>query len=113
MHHRRFLKHGTAEPQRARKHAPTRNRDGYVMIWCPEHPQAYRPTNRLPEHRLVMEQMLGRYLLPGENVHHVNGVRDDNRPENLELWITHQPKGQRAADAVEWAREILARYAAA
>lgn len=58
-----------------------------------------------------MEEMLGRYLLPGENVHHRNGVRDDNRQENLELWTSPQPVGIRASDAVPWAREIVARYA--
>lgn len=57
-----------------------------------------------------MEQKLGRRLIPGENIHHLNGVRNDNRPENLELWITHQPKGQRVEDLIEWAREILERY---
>src|ERR1700752_1088340 len=57
-----------------------------------------------------MEQVLGRYLLPEESVHHRNGVRDDNRPENLELWTRPQPIGIRACDAVAWAREVLARY---
>jgi len=57
-----------------------------------------------------MEEMLGRYLLPGENVHHRNGVRDDNRRENLELWVTPQPTGIRGVDALPWALEIIARY---
>lgn len=62
------------------------------------------------EHRHVMSLALGRELRPGENVHHKNGVRHDNHPENLELWVTNQPSGQRPVDLVEWAREILEMY---
>ena len=62
---------------------------GYVMIRQPDHPRA-RQNGYVLEHLLVAEQMLGRALLPGEEVHHLNRVRDDNRPENLEVHSSHE-----------------------
>lgn len=65
---------------------------------------------RQTQHRVVMEEILGRRLVHGENVHHINGVRTDNRAENLELWNTSQPSGQRAKDKLAWAKEIIDLY---
>jgi type II secretory pathway component PulM len=57
-----------------------------------------------------MQEVLGRLLTKGENVHHINGNKLDNRPENLELWVTSQPSGQRINDLLSWAHEIIDRY---
>lgn len=57
-----------------------------------------------------MRQLLGREYYPGESVHHKNGNRSDNRPENLELWVVSQPAGQRPQDLLSYAYEIIARY---
>lgn len=70
-----------------------RDKHGYVIL-----PNGGRGGYRQPQHRAVMEQKLGRKLLPHETVHHKNGIRHDNRPENLELWTARHGRGQRVSD---------------
>lgn len=79
------------------------NSSGYSQTWV--------DGKNLLVHRVVMEEVLGRPLLPDETVHHINGIRTDNRPENLELWSSRHPKGQRVEDKVAWAIDLLKLYA--
>lgn len=75
------------------------DRQGYVIVKPAQGPA-------VGEHRLVMEAHLGRRLAKGESVHHVNGDRADNRIQNLELWFSPQPYGQRVADLIRYAVEV-------
>jgi len=81
------------------------------MVRCTGHPRTKKKTDYVFEHILVMEEKLGRFLKEGENVHHKNGIKSDNRLENLELWTKNQPSGQRVDDLVVWAKNILSDYA--
>ena len=78
------------------------NSYGYILI--------YHNKKRLLEHRVIMENHIGRKLFSHESVHHKNGNRADNRLENLEIWSTYQPHGQRIEDKIKYAKEILAMY---
>lgn len=107
VHYRRWLQHGDPGPAAIKPYIRTGlgnvRKDGYRWIRVNAH--------EVPEHRVVMERYLGRSLLPGETVHHRNGIRLDNRIENLELWARAQCAGQRVTDLIPWAVEVLQRYA--
>lgn len=85
------------------------NADGYVVVRLPDHPNV-SATGEVLQHRLVMEQHLGRLLFPREEVHHRNGIKNDNRIENLELWSKAHPKGKRVEDLLEYAHKVLDLY---
>jgi len=99
MHYERWRKHGDVHKvlRRQKGRKPYVNRYGYRMISATGHPNANK-RGLILEHRLVMSEHIGRPLRAGETVHHRNGDRLDNRIENLELWKSSHPPGQRVAD---------------
>jgi hypothetical protein len=107
MHYRRNSLYGDATIKM--NNGINKNKQGYIEIRTAS--GNGRKGKYTLEHRLVMEQFLGRSLTSNETVHHKNGVRDDNRIENLELWSKYQPSGQRVEDKVKYALEILEQYA--
>lgn len=79
---------------------------GYILIYNPGRTK----TSYTREHILVMEEHLGRRLTKDEEIHHKNGIKNDNRLSNLELWSKSHPAGQRVIDKVLWAKEIIKFY---
>lgn len=82
---------------------------GYRKIHKKDHPNAWKNGDMF-EHVFVMAEHIGRALIKGETVHHKNGIKNDNRIENLELWSNSHPYGQRIEDKVQWCKEFLALY---
>ena len=81
---------------------------GYKILSL-KHPNSSK-RGQILEHVYVMSQHLGRPLKKGETVHHINGIRDDNRIENLEVWHRSQPPGQRIDQKLSWCKELLEQY---
>jgi hypothetical protein len=81
-------------------------KDGYRIMTILKNGQK----KRILEHHIIMSDHIGRELYPHENVHHRNGNRSDNRIENLELWSTSQPNGQKIEDKIKWAKEFINLY---
>jgi len=85
------------------------NVNGYILLYLPDHPNASKG-GTVAEHVFIMSEYLGRPLIKGETIHHKNGIRNDNRIKNLEIWFKGHPIGQRVEDLIEFAKELLYTY---
>jgi hypothetical protein len=113
-HYARARKHGDVQhdtPIRVMTGEGWMNHGYWYVAVPPELRYLTNGATKIEQHRLVMARHLGRPLHRDEVVHHRNGNRTDNRIENLELWSTCQPKGQRIEDKVTYAVVMLRRYA--
>lgn len=84
---------------------------GYVMLWEPDHPNKTLKGWQY-EHRLVVEKALGRYLTTQEQVDHINGIKNDNRPENLQVLTIHEHSSKTSLTSWNELREYRKRYGA-
>lgn len=85
-------------------------KDGYIIISRRGHPNSDQKNGKIGQHTFIMSQLLNRPLRKTETVHHKNGIRDDNRVENLELWDKKHGPGQRVEDKINWCIQFLNEY---
>lgn len=105
-HYREVLRYGKIREsceKRAPRGSGHLDKSGYIRVSRGRGHQTF-------QHRIVMEEHLGRKLKVHENVHHKNGIKNDNRIANLELWTKSQPSGQLIEDKIKWAKEFLKEY---